>query len=82
MLTDIIPTKYRKTVYAVFAIGGVILGVWQIVGLYPEVRTIATDVWVYVGAAFGFVAHANTQPGDVYQPVHSAVGGSSDKATF
>lgn len=60
MLTDIIPAQYRKTVYAIYGIGAVLLGVWQIIGLYPDVRETAAAVWLYLGVAVGAVAASNT----------------------
>lgn len=60
MFTDVIPAKYRKSVYRAYALGAVVLGVWQILGIYPDLRETATAVWAYLAAAFGLVAAGNT----------------------
>lgn len=62
-LHDIIPAKYRKPIYAVYALVGVALG--AIATAYgpenvPEWHAVATNVVLYVGGAFGLTAAANT----------------------
>ena len=60
MLKDIIPAGARKPIYAAYAIGVVALGVWQILGAYPEILQTVADVWLYLGVAVGAVAASNT----------------------
>ena len=62
-LHDIIPAKYRKPIYAVYALVGVALG--AIATAYgpesvPEWHAVTTNVVLYVGGAFGLTAAANT----------------------
>lgn len=59
MLTDIIPTKYRHLVYALYAVAATTVGALNI----ADVATgKAVDVIAYLGIAVGAVAAANTQP--------------------
>lgn len=62
-LVDIIPAEWRKPIYAVYAVLGVILGAVQI-ALDPDPGWLMTTMAVYafVGGAIGFVASANTVP--------------------
>lgn len=62
-LNDIIPAAWRKPVYAVYALIGVALG--AIASAYgpehvPAWHAVATNVFLYVGGAFGLTAAANT----------------------
>ena len=62
-LHDIIPAKYRKPIYAVYALVGVALG--AIATAYgpdnvPEWHAVTTNVVLYIGGAFGLTAAANT----------------------
>lgn len=62
-LHDIIPAKYRKPTYAVYALIGVGLG--AIATAYgpehvPAWHAIVSNVYLYVGGAFGLTAAANT----------------------
>ena len=63
-LHDIIPAKYRKPIYAVYALIGVALGAiaqaYGGVDSVPEWHAIVTNVYLYVGGAFGLTAAANT----------------------
>ncbi|WGP05174.1 hypothetical protein QFE97_13800 [Bacillus subtilis] len=63
-LNDLIPAKYRKPVYAVYALVGVALGAiaqaYGGVDSVPEWHAIVTNVYLYVGGAFGLTAAANT----------------------
>lgn len=63
-LNEIIPAKYRKPVYVVYALVGVALGaIAQAFGggdAVPEWHAIVTNVYLYVGGAFGLTAAANT----------------------
>lgn len=68
-LNDIIPAKYRKPIYAVYALIGVALG--AIATAYgpdsvPEWHAITSNVYLYIGGAFGLTAAANTI---VHKPV-------------
>jgi len=56
-LTDIIPAKARKYIYALFALAGVIIGALAIAGV--DVGK-APDVLAYIGIALGFTAASNT----------------------
>ena len=56
-LTDIIPAKARKYVYAVFALAGIVIGALAIAGV--DVGK-APDVLAYVGIALGLTAASNT----------------------
>ena len=62
-LVDIIPAEWRKPIYAVYAVLGVILGAIQ-VAMEPDPTWLTTtmSVYAFVGAAIGFVASANTVP--------------------
>ena len=62
-LVDIIPAEWRKPIYAIYAVLGVVLGAIQI-ALDPDPSWLMTTMAVYafVGGAIGFVASANTIP--------------------
>lgn len=57
LLTDIIPARFRKYVYAAFTVAGLIVGALAIGGV--DVGK-APDVLAYLGAALGLVAASNT----------------------
>lgn len=62
-LNEIIPAAWRKPTYVVYALIGVALG--AIATAYgpdnaPEWHGIITNVFLYVGGAFGLTAAANT----------------------
>lgn len=62
-LNDIIPAKYRKPIYVVYALVGVALG--AIATAYgpenvPDWHAVTTNVVLYIGGAFGLTAAANT----------------------
>lgn len=58
MLT-LIPARFRRIAYALFAAAGVLVGALNV----ADVNTgKATDVLAYLGAALGLVAASNTQP--------------------
>ncbi|WP_172169353.1 hypothetical protein [Brevibacterium sp. CT2-23B] len=62
-LNEIIPAAWRKPTYAVYALIGVALG--AIATAYgpehvPARHAVATNVFLYVGGAFGLTAAANT----------------------
>lgn len=63
MLTDILPPAARWSTYVAYAVGVVALGAVQIVltalELNPRWFDIATEVWLYLGAAVGAVAAGN-----------------------
>lgn len=66
-LTGIIPAAYRKRVYAVYAIVGVILGAVQVgfgaaEASTPVWLTVALAVYAFVGGAVGATAQQNTDP--------------------
>ena len=56
-LTDILPAKVRKYVYAVYALAGVVVGALAVAGV--EVGK-APDVLAYLGIALGLTAASNT----------------------
>lgn len=56
-LTDIIPAKARKYIYALFALAGVVIGALAIAGV--DVGK-APDVLAYIGIALGLTAASNT----------------------
>lgn len=65
-MTDIIPAKYRKTAYSIYATLGAILTAIQVwiaatdgTG-QPVWLTGALAVFTFLGTAFGLVAQANT----------------------
>lgn len=64
-ITHYIPAAWRKPIYAVFAVAGVVLGAIQ-VGIAatdagnPEWLNIALAVFPFVATAVGFTAAANT----------------------
>lgn len=72
-MTDIIPAKYRKVAYQIYATIGVILGALQVaISALPDVHqppwlVAALAVYAFVGTAVGLVAQANT-PADVADP--------------
>lgn len=62
-LNDIIPAKYRKPTYVVYALVGVALG--AIATAYgpdnvPDWHAVTSNVYLYIGGAFGLTAAANT----------------------
>ena len=62
-LNDIIPAKYRKPIYVVYALVGVALG--AIATAYgpdnvPDWHAVTSNVYLYIGGAFGLTAAANT----------------------
>lgn len=63
-LNEIIPAAWRKPTYLVYALIGVALGaIAQAFGgvdNVPEWHAIVTNVYLYVGGAFGLTAAANT----------------------
>lgn len=63
-LNEIIPATWRKPTYLVYALIGVALGaIAQAFGgvdNVPEWHAIVTNVYLYVGGAFGLTAAANT----------------------
>jgi hypothetical protein len=61
MLRDIIPAEWRKPVYAVYAVIGVVLGAIQL-ALVPNPAWLLTSMTVYLflGGAIGAVASSNT----------------------
>lgn len=63
-LNDIIPAAWRKPTYLVYALIGVALGAiaqaYGGVDSVPEWHAIVTNVYLYVGGAFGLTAAANT----------------------
>lgn len=59
MLTDIIPAKYRKIVYGLYAVAVVVAGALAVAGVDTGK---APDVLAYLGGALGVVAAANTAP--------------------
>lgn len=64
VLTDILPDKWRKTLYAIYALIGVGLGAIQ-VGIasagseQPVWLTVSFAVYAFVGGAFGLTAASN-----------------------
>lgn len=65
MLRDILPAARRRTVYAAYAVVGVLIGALQ-VGYtaasadQPTALTVALAVYAYVGIAIGATAASNT----------------------
>lgn len=63
MLTDILPANARKTLYAVYALVGVVLGAIQVAYLnidgQPEWLTVALAVFGFLGTALGATAASN-----------------------
>jgi hypothetical protein len=59
MLTDIIPAKYRKVVYGLYAVAVVVAGALAVAGVDTGKTN---DVLAYLGGALGVVAAANTAP--------------------
>lgn len=62
-LNDIIPAEYRKPIYVVYALIGVALG--AIATAYgpdnvPDWHAVTSNVYLYIGGAFGLTAAANT----------------------
>lgn len=59
MLKDIIPARYRKVVYALYALAATVVGALNV----ADVNTgKAVDVIAYLGIAVGAVAATNTNP--------------------
>ncbi|MBM7052211.1 hypothetical protein [Rothia sp. ZJ1223] len=63
----IVSPRARQVVYALYALGSVILGAVQVgysAGQYeqPVWLTIATAVWVFLGGSQGLLALLNTAP--------------------
>lgn len=59
-LVDVIPASWRKPLYALYALAGVVLGTVQI-ALEPDPSWMgpAFAVYAYIGAAFGLTASSN-----------------------
>ena len=65
MLKDIIPASWRKAVYAVYAVIGLVLGAWQVAqSPAPGWLITALTVYGFVGTALGATAASNTDSGD------------------
>ncbi len=70
MLTDILPAKYRKIAYVVYAAVGAVLGAVQAVVVatsdtpQPQWLTIALAVYGALGVLFGATAASNVGRGD------------------
>lgn len=65
MLTDIIPARYRKTAYRIFAALSLLLGAvavgYATAGLaLPVAFVVAGKVLLFLGGGLGLVAQANT----------------------
>lgn len=56
ILTDIIPARFRKYLYAAFALAGSVVGALAVAGV--DVGK-APDVIAYLGIAFGLTAASN-----------------------
>lgn len=67
MASNLLPAKARKTLYAAYALVGVVIGAVQ-VGFasaelgQPTWLTVTLAVFAFLGGAFGFVAGSNTTP--------------------
>lgn len=64
MLEDIIPSKYRKIVYALYALTGVVIGSITVAyqaaeAVQPMWLAISIAVYAYLGTAFGSLAGGN-----------------------
>lgn len=59
MLKDILPAKYRKAIYSLYAIAVVIAGALAVGGVDTGTTP---DVLAYLGGALGVVAAANAGP--------------------
>lgn len=59
MLKDIIPARFRRYVYAAYAVAAVVLGALQVASVNTGK---AADVLAYLGIAVGAVAASNTNP--------------------
>jgi hypothetical protein len=66
MLKDILPARYRKAAYGVYALVGVVLGAIQVAYLningQPQWLTVALAVYGFVGLSIGATAASNTEP--------------------
>lgn len=68
ILRDIIPEKYRKyTLYAPFALVGLIIGCFALVSNAPWIGE-AAKVYSFVGSALGLTAFSNTGGGSDSPP--------------
>ena len=74
MLRDIIPAEWRKPIYAIYAVIGVVLGAIQL-AMVPNPEWLATSMTVYLflGGAIGAVASGNTPPVEEAKPVEVVV---------
>lgn len=59
LLVDVIPAKYRKYLYAAFALA---VAVVQVLGMLDIDTGVANEVLAYIGIALGLTAAANTAP--------------------
>ncbi|HET7387345.1 MAG TPA: hypothetical protein VFJ19_11855, partial [Nocardioidaceae bacterium] len=59
--TDIIPAAYRKPLYALYALAGLVLGAWQL-AVEPDPHWLVTAFVIYgfVGGGIGATAASNT----------------------
>lgn len=60
-LTDVLPAVWRKRMYLLFALAGVVVGALTVAGV--EVGK-APDVLAYLGVALGLTAASNTTSGE------------------
>lgn len=65
---ELISARARRWVYALYALGSVILGAIQVgysaAGVdHPTWLTVATAVWVFLGGSQGLLALLKTPPG-------------------
>lgn len=61
ILVDIIPSRFRRVLYALYALAGLLLGSLAVAGI--DVGT-ATAVFAFIGTALGITAYGNVTPGD------------------
>lgn len=67
ILIDIIPSKHRRIVYALFALAGLVIAILSIVGGFDWIST-ASEVYNFLGVALGLTAYANTNA-DTYEAI-------------
>lgn len=58
-LTDVLPAKVRKWLYALFALVGVVFGAVQLVAS-PDWLDPSLKVYAYLAPVLGFTAASNT----------------------
>jgi len=69
-MTDVVPGRYRKLLYALYSVTGVVVGSLTVAfdaagALQPQWLVVTVAVYAYLGGVFGSLAGGNTDGSDV-----------------